>query len=121
HGADGLDELTTTGPTFVASLENETIEEFEITPEDAGLPFAKAEDLVGGEPSENAAALRALLDGEKSAYRDIAVLNAAAALLVTGKADTLASAAHLAKTAIDSGAAKAALAKLAELSNQTLE
>ncbi|WP_425408750.1 anthranilate phosphoribosyltransferase [Hyphococcus sp.] len=117
HGSDGLDELTTTGPTSVASLENGTVTEFEITPEDAGLKRAAPADLVGGEPSENAKAIKNLLDGEKGPFRDIAVLNAAAALIVAEKAAGLAAAARLAEKAIDEGAAKAALNKLVELSN----
>jgi anthranilate phosphoribosyltransferase len=118
HGSDGLDELTTTGPSHVASLENGAVTEFEVTPEEAGLVRAKPEDLTGGDPSENAAALWRLLEGEKGAYRDIAVLNAAAALIVAGKAESLDAAARLAERSIDTGAAKAALAKLVECSNR---
>lgn len=118
HGSDGLDELTTTGASYVASLEDGAVTEFEVTPEEAGLSRAAPEDLAGGDPSENAAALWRLLEGEKSAYRDICVLNAAAALIVAGKADALESAARLAEQAIDSGAAKAALDKLVECSNR---
>jgi anthranilate phosphoribosyltransferase len=119
HGSDGLDELTTTGASYVASLEGGAVTEFEVTPEEAGLARARAEDLTGGDPSENAAALWRLLEGETSAYRDIAVLNAAAALIVAGRADALEPAARMAEQSIDSGAAKAALAKLVELSNAT--
>ncbi|GJL93213.1 anthranilate phosphoribosyltransferase [Hyphococcus sp.] len=117
HGADGLDELTTTGPTHVAALENGLVSEFDVTPEEAGLPLAMAADLAGGDPRENAEALRCLLDGEKSAYRDIAVLNAAAALIVAEKANHLEPAARMAEQAIDSGAAKTALANLVKYSN----
>lgn len=118
HGADGLDELTTTGPTYVASLENGAVTEFTVSPGDAGLPVASASDLAGGDPDENAAALRRLLDGEPSAYRDIAVLNAAAALIVAGKAKTLDEAARMAEASIDNGAARRALDTLVKLSNQ---
>jgi anthranilate phosphoribosyltransferase len=118
HGSDGLDELTTTGASYVASLEGGAVTEFEVTPEEAGLARARAEDLTGGDPSENAAALWRLLEGETSAYRDIAVLNAAAALIVAGRADALAPAARMAEQSIDSGAAKAALAKLVKTSNR---
>lgn len=117
HGADGLDELTTTGTTFVASLKDGVVEEFEVTPEDAGLARAAPADLEGGEPEENAEAMRKLLDGEKGPYRDIAVLNAAAALVVAGKTDDLNAAARMAEKAIDSGAARLALQKLVERSN----
>ncbi len=118
HGSDGLDELTTTGPTYVAAFADGAVSEFEVTPEDAGLARAEPAALVGGEPEENAAALRRLLEGEKSAYRDIAVLNAAAALVVAQKAPDLDAAARRAEAAIDQGEAKAALEKLIELSNR---
>ncbi len=118
HGGDGLDELTTTGSSYVASLEDGVVTEFEVTPEEAGLARAKPEELTGGDPTENAAALARLLEGEKGAYRDIAVLNAAAALIVAGKAQTLDAAARLAEKAIDAGAAKAALDRLVECSNR---
>lgn len=118
HGSDGLDELTTTGASYVASLDNGRVREFETTPEEAGLSRARPEDLTGGDPSENAAALWRLLEGERSAYRDISVLNAAAALIVAGRADALAPAARMAEQSIDSGAAKAALEKLVDCSNR---
>ncbi|WP_428409292.1 anthranilate phosphoribosyltransferase [Hyphococcus sp.] len=117
HGSDGLDELTTTGATHVAELKDGLVSEFEVTPEDAGLSRAKAADLEGGDPSENAAALWRLLEGEQSAYRDISVLNAASALIVADKAENLNQAARMAEQAIDSGAAKAALSELVEVSN----
>ena len=117
HGGDGLDELTTTGPAHVAALENGLVIEFDVTPQEAGLPVARADDLAGGDPRENADALRRLLNGEKSAYRDIAVLNAAAALMVAEKANHLEPAARMAERAIDSGAAKDALARLVKYSN----
>jgi len=117
HGSDGLDEITTTGPTFVAQIKDGSLTSFEVTPGDAGLPTAKTEDLLGGTPAENAAALTRLLEGEKSPYRDIAVLNAAAALIVAGKTDNLRSGAEIAAYQIDSGAAKAVLDKLVLASN----
>ena len=117
HGSDGLDELTITGPTFVAALKDGAVREFEVVPEDAGLKRASLADLKGGDPTENAAALRRMLDGEPGAYRDIAVLNAAAALVVAEKAPDLMTAGLLAEAAIDNGAAKHALAKLVEISN----
>ncbi len=117
HGSDGLDEMTTTGPTHVVELKDGQIRRFEVTPEDIGLPRAAPADLKGGDAAHNAAALRAVLDGQPGAYRDIAVLNAAAALVVAGKAQTLQDGAALALRALDSGAAKATLAKLASISN----
>jgi len=116
HGSDGLDEITTTGPTAVAALENGAIRTFEISPKDVGLPLAKPEDLRGGDAVQNAEALLAVLKGEKTAFRDVAVLNAGAALVVAGKAKTLADGVALAQQAIDSGAAKARLDKLIAVS-----
>ena len=118
HGSDGLDEITTTGPTQVVALEDGKLRRFEITPEQAGLKRAKIDDLRGGDPAHNAAALRAVLDGAKNAYRDIAVLNAAGALVVAGKAQDLAEGARLAETALDSGKARATLESLIKISNQ---
>ena len=118
HGSDGLDEMTTTGPTQVAELHMGKIRKFTVNPEDIGLARAAPAALKGGEAAHNAAALRAVLDGGKGAYRDIAVLNAAAALVVAGKAETMQDGAALAARAIDSGAAKATLAKLVTHSNE---
>ena len=117
HGEDGLDELTTTGRTVVAELRGGAIREFTVSPDDAGLPLARGEDLKGGAPVENADAINRLLAGERGAYRDIAVLNAAAALVVSEMAATLKDGAQRAENAIDSGAAASALAKLVEISN----
>lgn len=116
-GSDGLDELTITGPTFIAALQDGAVTEFEVVPEDAGLKRAPLADLKGGSPQENAAALRRLLEGEHGPYRDIAVLNAAAALVIANKAPDLMTAGLLAEAAIDNGAAKRALEKLVEISN----
>ncbi|MDB5572775.1 MAG: anthranilate phosphoribosyltransferase [Hyphomicrobiales bacterium] len=118
NGADGLDEITTTGPTRVVALEDGEIREFTVTPEDAGLARASADDLRGGDPAHNAAELRAVLDGKPSAYRDIALLNAAAALIVAGRAATLREGADIAAGAIASGRAKATLDRLIEISNR---
>jgi len=117
HGSDGLDELTTTGPTYVAEYKNGDLNEFEVTPEDADLPRAKPTDLIGGDPAANADAIRRMLEGVVSPLRDIVILNAAAALIVGGKAATLREGAAQAAEAIDSGAAKARLDMLIELSN----
>lgn len=117
HGSDGLDELTTTGPTFVAELDNGKIRTFEVTPEEAGLKRATLADLRGGEPAYNAAAITRLLDGEKGPYRDIVLLNSAAALIVAGRVSDLKQGVEMAAQAIDSGAAKKALARLVAVSN----
>ncbi|MEM8743682.1 MAG: anthranilate phosphoribosyltransferase [Pseudomonadota bacterium] len=117
HGSDGLDELTTTGVTYVAELKDGTVTTFEVTPEDAGVAVSKAEDLVGGEADENAEAVKDLLNGKPSAFRDIVILNAAAALLVAGKAKDLADGAELAANAIDTGSARKALDELVRITN----
>lgn len=116
HGSDGLDEITTTGPTHVAELANGKIRTFDISPADAGLQQSTPNDLKGGEASHNADALRAVLDGKAGPFRDVAVFNAAATLIVAGKAETLKDAAALAAKSIDSGAAKARLEKLVAVS-----
>ena len=117
HGSDGLDEITTTGPTQVVALENGVISSFRISPQDVGLPVAKRDDLRGGTAEVNAAALINVLDGAKTAYRDIAVFNAAAALLVAGAATTLQDGVARARSALDTGAAKMALSRLVTISN----
>ncbi len=117
HGADGLDELTTTGPSHVVTLADGAIGRLEITPEEAGLPRVDLAALKGGDPATNAAALRAVLDGVRNAYRDIAVLNAAAGLVVAGVAADLREGADLAGRAIDDGRAGHTLDKLVEASN----
>ena len=116
HG-EGLDEMTTTGTTQVAALENGSVRRFTVTPEDAGLARVSLDALKGGDGAHNARALRAVLEGERNAYRDIAVLNAAGALIVAGKAGDLKEAVGLAEQSIDSGAALAALDALIRVSN----
>jgi anthranilate phosphoribosyltransferase len=117
HGADGLDEITVTGPTAVVALEDGRISRFTIDPQAVGLPLHPIEDLRGGDPEHNARALAGVLDGARNAYRDIAVLNAGAALVVAGAADTLEAGVARAQDAIDSGAARATLARLVAVSN----
>jgi anthranilate phosphoribosyltransferase len=112
HGSDGLDEITTSGTTAVASLENGKVTTFEIAPEDVGLKRAKAAALRGGDADQNAKALMAVLKGERNPFRDIAVLNAAAALVVAGKATDLKSGIALAQKSIESGEAEARLDRL---------
>ena len=120
HG-QGLDELTTTGETEVAEWKDGAVRRFTVTPEDAGLPRADLAALRGGDAEENAAALRALLDGSTGAYRDIVLLNAAAALVVADRAADLAEGAALAAAVIDDGRAARALADLVEATNAEIE
>ncbi len=119
HGSDGLDELTTTGPSHVVALEGGEIRTFEINPEEAGLERASPESLTGGDPAANAEAIRELLQGKAGAFRDIVILNAAATLIVAGRAGEIAEGAALAVKAIDAGAAQNALERLIVLSNET--
>ncbi len=116
HGSDGLDEITTAGPTSVAELKNGKVRTFEISPEDAGLSRVKPDALKGGDASENAKALLNVLKGKKSAFRDVAILNAAAALIVAGKAGDLKDGATLAAKSIDSGEAEGRLDRLIAVS-----
>ncbi len=116
HG-EGLDEITTTGATQVAEWREGGVRLFNITPEAVGLTRASLADLRGGEPAHNARALREVLDGAPGAYRDIVLLNAAAAFLVAERAETLREGVDLAATSIDSGAASRALATLIETTN----
>lgn len=120
HGSDGLDELTTTGPSAVLELVGGSIRRFEVTPEEAGLVRAAPDDLRGGEPAHNAAALTGVLAGARTPYRDIAVLNAAAALVVADRAADLRAGARLAQDALDSGKAAEALRKLVAVSNRNI-
>ena len=117
HGSDGLDELTTTGPTSVAELKDGAVTRFEVTPDEAGLPTAAPEDLIGGDAEVNAEAVRAVLGGDDSPFRHIVVLNAAAALIVAGKAANLAEGTTLAAQSIDTGAARDRLDRLVALTN----
>jgi anthranilate phosphoribosyltransferase len=117
HGLDGLDEITTTGPSKVVELKNGAIHAFEVTPEEAGLTRAEPAALKGGEPHQNAEALITVLDGAPGAYRDIALLNAAAALVVAGKAASLRDGVALGDAAVRSGAARRTLDRLIAVSN----
>jgi anthranilate phosphoribosyltransferase len=117
HG-DGLDEITITGTTQVAALENGRVNTFEITPQDAGLPVHDLSQILGGDAQYNAAAMSRVLDGEPSAYRDIVLLNAGAALVIADKAEDLRDGVNQAAIAIDDGHAKAAVEKLIQVSNQ---
>lgn len=117
HGSDGLDEITLTGPTFVAELKDGAIRSFEVSPDEAGLPRAEAGALKGGDAQANAASLAAVLDGAPGAFRDVALLNAAAALIVAGKASDLKTGVAMGTHALDSGAANAKLQQLIMTSN----
>jgi len=109
HGCDGLDEITITGPTRIAEVREGQVRSYEITPEEFGLQRATLEDISGGDAALNAALIRDVLAGKKSARRDVVLLNAAAALVAAGRADHLRDAVPLAANAIDSGAALAKL------------
>ena len=117
HGSDGLDEITLTGPTFVAALEKGEIRTFEVSPEEAGLPRCGGDGLKGGDAEANAVALQSVLDGMPSPYRDVALLNAAAALIVAGHAKTLKEGVAIGQKSLDSGAAAARLKHLVAVSN----
>jgi anthranilate phosphoribosyltransferase len=117
HGEGGLDEITPTGTTWVAELKDGQVTTFQLQPEDAGIARASLDDLKGGDAQFNAAALRQVLAGAKNAFRDAAVMTAAAALVVAGKADDLKAGAQVAAAAIDSGAAARALETLVAVSN----
>jgi anthranilate phosphoribosyltransferase len=117
HGSDGTDELSIAGPSTVAALSRGKIEEFEITPADAGLPVHPFEAILGGTPEDNGRAFRALLNGEGGAYRDAVLLNAAAALLVAGAVDALPDGVQKAAESLDSGAALKAVETLARVTS----
>lgn len=118
HGSDGTDELTITGVSWVSALEEDgTVKDVELHPEDAGLPVHPFDSIIGGTPEDNAKAFRALLNGEKSAYRDAVLLNSAASIVVAGKSDDLKEAKDMAAESIDSGAAKAKIEALAKVTN----
>jgi len=112
HGSDGLDEITITGPTRIGEVREGEVHTYEVTPEEFGLQRATLEDIAGGDASGNATMIREILEGRKSARRDVVLLNAAAALVAAGGADHLRDAVPLAAKAIDSGAALAKLQAL---------
>jgi anthranilate phosphoribosyltransferase len=116
HGSDGLDEITISGPTFVAALENGVVKKFEIAPEDVGLTRARPEALRGGDATVNAQALTGVLKGDAGAYRDVSLLNAGAALVVAGRAPNIAEGVGLAAKSIDSGEALRRLDRLIAVS-----
>ncbi len=117
HSADGLDELTVTGPTLVVELKDNYIHRFTVSPADAGLPTHEICDLQGGNASQNAEAIRQLLNGAGGAYRDVVCLNAAAALIIAGKTTSLREGVEIAQNAIDTGVARFTLEKLVAVTN----
>lgn len=117
HSSEGLDELSTSGPNFVAQIAGGDLRSFELHPEQVGLELTAPRDLLGGEPSDNAAAILALFEGAPGAYRDTVLLNAGAALLVADKVATIEDGIALARETIDSGKAGQTLARLVAASN----
>jgi len=118
HGSDGTDEIAISGPTAVAELKDGTITSREVHPEEAGLPVHPFAEILGGTPEENGVAFRALLDGTPGAYRDAVLLNAASALLVAEKVDSLKAGVEMARESIDGGAAKRAVETLAKITSE---
>ena len=118
HGAGGLDEISTLGPTEVAALENGRIRRFQVHPEEVGLPLARLPDIVGGDAATNAEAIRAVLAGAPGAFRDIVLMNAGAALVVGGKAPDLPAGVALAAEALDDGGARRVLDCLVAITNR---
>ena len=118
HGSDGLDEITTTGKTFVAEVFQNKIRKFEIHPEKYGINKSNIQNLVGGTPQENAEAIINLFNGKKSSYRDIVILNSAAAILISGKSKSIEDGIALAKNSLDNGSAMNSLKKLINFTNK---
>jgi anthranilate phosphoribosyltransferase len=117
-GSDGLDEITTTSETYIAELKNKEITNYTIKPEDFGINRANPDELIGDTPKVNAHKILKLLDGEKDAFRDIVVLNSAAAIYISGIADSIEHGLEFANCSIDNGNAKASLEKLVKASNE---
>jgi anthranilate phosphoribosyltransferase len=118
HGADGLDEITITGPTRVAEVRDAQVRSYEITPEEFGLKRATLEEISGGDAGANAAIIREILDGKKSARRDIVLLNSGAALVAAGRANHITQALPVAAQSIDTGVARAKLNALVRFTNE---
>lgn len=118
HGSDGTDELTITGVSWVSALENGVVTDFELHPEEAGLPEHPFKDIIGGTPEANARDFNALLDGAKTAYRDAVLLNSAAALVVADAASDLKQGVEMARSSIDSGAARDKITAVARITQE---
>ncbi|HEX5618067.1 MAG TPA: anthranilate phosphoribosyltransferase, partial [Solirubrobacteraceae bacterium] len=116
--ADGLDEMSTSGTTRVVEVDGQDLHSYEVSPEDVGLPRARPEDLAGGPPERNAETTRRIFDGEPGPQRDLAVLNAGAAIYVAGRADSLADGVRSAEAAIDDGRASATLERLVDMTRE---
>ena len=119
HGKDGLDEVTITGDTYCAQLKDGLITEFTLNPSDLDMPISNITEIIGGEPEENAKEIRALLNGKKNAFRNVVILNSAAALVATGNADNLEHGAKKAIMSLDSGQAIKKLEMLINVSNNS--
>jgi len=117
HGLDGLDEITITGPTRVAEVREGSVRSYEMEPEEFGMARATLPEISGGDATENAAIIRAILDGEQSPRRNVVLLNAAAALVAAGRADRIGEAVPIAAKSIDSGAAAGKLEALARFTS----
>ena len=118
HGKDGIDEISISGPTNVTSIINNKIENFEISPSDAGLSDHSLSEILGGSPAQNAIELKSLIEGKISPYRDAVLLNSSAALLIAGKTKTLRQGVDIAAQALESGAARNTLELLSKLTNE---
>jgi anthranilate phosphoribosyltransferase len=118
HGSDGLDEISITGPTSIGEVRGEWVRVYEVTPDQFGFQTAPLSAISGGDVKQNAAIIWSILEGEKSPRRDIVLMNAAAALVAAGKADSLKDAIPLAVESIDSGSARTKLASLVEFTNR---
>ncbi len=121
HGEGGFDEITTTGATFVAELDDGKVTTFEVTPEDAGLPRSSPAALAGGDAAANARALEAFLEGAPGAFRDTVLMTSAAALIVADQVDDLRAGVEKAQDALDGGKAREALGRLIEITNRPVE
>jgi anthranilate phosphoribosyltransferase len=118
HGADGLDELSTTGYTKVSECKGKSVQTFYVHPADFGLAKATPESLKGGDAATNAKIVKAVLGGEQGRPRDVVLLNAGAAMFVAGQADTVKDGIAKAAAAIDNGSARNVLERLIEVSNR---
>jgi anthranilate phosphoribosyltransferase len=116
--ADGLDEMSTSGTTRVVEVDGPELRSYEVSPEDVGLPRARPEALAGGTPADNAATTRRIFDGEQGPQRDLAVLNAGAAIYVAGTVDTLEEGVRAAEAALDDGRAAASLERLVAMTQE---
>ncbi|KXA93294.1 anthranilate phosphoribosyltransferase, partial [candidate division MSBL1 archaeon SCGC-AAA259E19] len=120
HGLDGLDEISTLGPTRISELDGDKIETYTIEPGDFGIPKAEPEEISGGNAEENARTLLRVLGGEKGPHRDITLLNGAAAISLSGRANSLGEGLELARKSVDSGRAYKKLERLIEATDGSM-